>query len=32
MSCHKMLKETGDQNPVLPYYGKHGNVKVGANF
>ena len=32
MPCDKSLKETSDQNPVLPYYGKYGNVKAGANF
>ena len=29
-SCDKRLKETSNENPVLPYYGKYPNA--GANF
>ena len=31
-SCNKRLIETSNENPVLPYYGKHLCVKAGANF
>ena len=31
-SCDKRLKETTNENPVLPYYGKYPNVVAGANF
>ena len=32
MSCHKRLKETNNNNIVLPYYGRYPNVKAGTNF
>ena len=28
----KGLKETSDENPVLPYHAKYANVVTGANF
>ena len=31
-SCDKRLKETTNENPVLPYYGKYPNAVAGANF
>ena len=31
-SCDKALKQTSDENPVLPYYAKYTNVVTGANF
>ena len=31
-SCDKRLKETCNEKPVLPYYGKYPNTVVGANF
>ena len=31
-SCDKRLKETSNENPVLPYYGKYSNAVAGANF
>ena len=31
-SCDKRLKETTNENPVLPYYGKYPNPVTGANF
>ena len=31
-SCDKRLKETTNENPVLPYYGKYPNAAAGANF
>ena len=31
-SCDKILKETGNENLVLPYYGKYPNAVAGANF
>ena len=31
-SCDKRLKETSDENPVLPYYAKYSNAVTGANF
>ena len=31
-SCDKRLKETSNENPVLPYYGKYPCVVAGANF
>ena len=31
-SCDKRLKETSNENPVLPYYGKYPNAVAGANF
>ena len=31
-SCDKRLKETSNENPVLPYYGKYPHAVVGANF
>ena len=30
--CDKRLKETSNENPVLPYYGKFPNALAGANF
>ena len=32
LSCHKRLKETNNNNIVLPYYGRYPNVKAGTNF
>ena len=32
LSCHKRLKETNNDNIVLPYYGRYPNVKAGTNF
>ena len=32
LPCHKRLKETNNNNMVLPYYGRYPNVKVGTNF
>ena len=31
-SCDKRLKETSNENPVLPYYGKYSDAVAGANF
>ena len=31
-SCDKRLKETSNETPVLPYYGKYPNAVAGANF
>ena len=31
-SCDKRLKETTNENPVFPYYGKYPNAVAGANF
>ena len=31
-SCDKRLKETSNENPVLPYFGKYPNAAAGANF
>ena len=31
-SCDKRLKETSNENPVLPYYAKYPNAVAGANF
>ena len=31
-SCDKRLKETSNENPVLPYYGKYPHAVAGANF
>ena len=32
-SCDKsLIKETSNENPVLPYYGKYPNAVAGANF
>ena len=31
-SCDKILKETSNENSVLPYYGKYLHVVAGANF
>ena len=31
-SCDKRLKETSNENPVLPYYGKYQHAVAGANF
>ena len=31
-SCDKRLKETTNENPVLPYYVKCPNAVAGANF
>ena len=31
-SCDKRIKETSNENPVLPYYGKYLNAVAGANF
>ena len=30
--CDKRLKETSNENPVLPYYGKYPNAVSGAHF
>ena len=30
--CDKRLKETSNENPVLPYYGKYPNAVAEANF
>ena len=30
-SCDQRLKETSNENPVLPYYGKYPNAVAGAN-
>ena len=30
--CDKKLKETTNENPVLPYYTKYPNAVTGANF
>ena len=30
--CDKRLKETSNENPVLPYYRKYPNAIAGANF
>ena len=32
LSCHKRLKETNNDNIVLPCYGRYPNVKAGTNF
>ena len=31
-SCDKRLKETSDENPVLPYHAKYSIAVTGANF
>ena len=31
-SYEKRLKETSNENPVLPYYGKYPNAVAGANL
>ena len=31
-SCDKRLKETSNENAVLPYYGKYLNAVAGANI
>ena len=31
-SCDKSLKETSNENPVLPYYAKYPNAVAGSNF
>ena len=31
-SCDKALKQTSDENPVLPYHAKYANAVTGANF
>ena len=31
-SCNKALKQTSDENPVLPYHAKYANAVTGANF
>ena len=31
-SCDKRLKETSNENPVVPYYAKYPNAVAGANF
>ena len=31
-SCDKRLKETSNENPVLPYFGKYPNAVAEANF
>ena len=31
-SCDKGLKETSNENPVLPYYGKYPNAVAGGYF
>ena len=31
-SCDKRLKETSNENPVLPYYGKYPHAVAGGNF
>ena len=31
-SCDKRLKETSDENLVVPYYAKYANAVTGANF
>ena len=31
-SCDKILKETSDENPVVPHYARYPNVVTGANF
>ena len=31
-SCDKILKETSDENPVVPHYARYANVVTGANF
>ena len=31
-SCDKRLKETSDENPVVPYYAKYPNAVMEANF
>ena len=30
--CNKRLKETSNENPVLPYYTKYPNTVTGATF
>ena len=30
--CDKRLKETSNENPVLPYYAKYPKAVAGANF
>ena len=31
-SCDNRLKETSNEKPVLPYYGKYPHAVVGENF
>ena len=32
VSCDKKLKETNNENPVLPYYAKYLNAVAGGNI
>ena len=32
LSCDKILKETSDENPVVPFYAKYPNAGTGADF
>ena len=31
-SCNKTLKQTSDENPLVPYHVKYANAVTGANF
>ena len=31
-SCNKALKQTSDDNPLVPYHAKYANAVTGANF
>ena len=31
-SCDKILKETSDENPVVPHYARYANIVTGANL
>ena len=32
ISCNKALKQTSDENPLVPYHAKYANAVTGANF
>ena len=32
LSCHKILTETSDENPIVPHHAKYPHVVTGANF
>ena len=32
MSCDKALKQTSDENPLVPYHAKYANAVTGAKF
>ena len=32
LSCGKTLKETSDENPVVPHYARYANIVTGLDF